>query len=81
MNGFAHVDSLMETKPPAKDRSKQVLMEHVKTVFGVTVPYSTYRDQRTKWRRAPQALRDKVIEGGYTPNGLWGYLASRVPLK
>ena len=78
MKGFACVDGLMKTKPPVKDHHKQGLMEHVKTVFGVTVPYSTYRDQRTKWLRAPQALRDKVIEGGRTPNGLWGYLASRV---
>lgn len=83
MNGFARVDKLMKTKPPANDRHgrKQRLMEHVKTVFGVAIPYSTYRDQRTKWHRAPQTLRDKVIEGGHTPSGLWGYLASRVPLK
>jgi hypothetical protein len=78
VNGFARVDILMKK---TKDRSKKVLMDHVKTVFGVTVPYTTYRDQRTKWRRAPQTLRDKVIEAGYTPSGLWGYLASRVPLK
>ena len=81
MNGFAHVEDLMRTKPPmAKDRMN-VLMDHVKTVFGVAIPYSTYRDQCTKWRKAPQALRDKVVEAGHTPSGLWGYLASHVPLK
>ena len=80
MNGFARIDDFMRTKPPTKDR-KNVLMDHVKTVFGVTIPYTTYRDQRTKWRKAPQALQDKVVEAGHTPSGLWGYLASRVPLK
>jgi hypothetical protein len=53
MNGFARVDDLMKRKP-AEDRSRRVLMEHIKTVFGVTIPYTTYCDQRTKWRRAPQ---------------------------
>jgi hypothetical protein len=80
MNGFARVDDLMRMKPPTKDRMN-VLMDHVKTVFGVAIPYTTYRDQCTKWRKAPQALRDKVVEAGHTPSGLWGYLASRVPLK
>jgi hypothetical protein len=38
MNGFACVDDLMKRKP-AEDHRRQVLMEHIKTVFGVTIPY------------------------------------------
>ena len=39
INGFVCVNNLMKM---TKDRNKNVLMDHVKTVFGVTVPYSTY---------------------------------------
>ena len=62
-------------------RSSGSVAQRLIEVYGCKIPTSTYYDHRDRWAIASQSLRDKVIDGGRTPSGLWTYLASRVPLK
>ncbi|KDR69914.1 hypothetical protein GALMADRAFT_214722 [Galerina marginata CBS 339.88] len=77
--GFKQIDNLVKQDTQCKVPGS--LAHHLSAVFGCEVPVSTYRDARSRWEKASQALRDAVLEGGRTPSGLWTYLASRVPLK
>ena len=72
--GFQRMDKLLQS---SSGSVSQRLIE----VYGCKIPTSTYYDHRDRWAIASQTLRDKVIDGGRTPSGLWTYLASRVPLK
>lgn len=78
--GFEEIDGLMNKMLHSAKRNEKraALMECVGDVFGrYDIPYSTYHDQRLKWDRAPQELRDKVLANSDS----WSSLASRVPLK
>ena len=72
--GFECMDKLLQ-------RSSGSVAQRLIEVYGCKIPTSTYYDHRDRWAIASQSLRDKVIDGGRTPSGLWTYLASRVPLK
>ena len=72
--GFERMDKLLQ-------RSSGSVAQRLIEVYGCKIPTSTYYDHRDRWAIASQSLRDKVIDGGRTPSGLWTYLASRVPLK
>lgn len=76
--GFDKIDQLSQL-----DKSRRVpvnLSAHLFTVYGCEIPLNTYRDARSRWIRAPQSLRDRVL-GTQGPPESWSYLASRVPLK
>ena len=72
--GFERMDKLLQ-------RSSGSVAQRLIEVYGCKIPTSTYYDHRDRWAIASQSLRDKVMDGGRTPSGLWTYLASRVPLK
>ena len=72
--GFERMDKLLQ-------RSSGSVTQRLIEVYGCKIPTSTYYDHRDRWAIASQSLRDKVMDGGRTPSGLWTYLASRVPLK
>ena len=72
--GFKRMDKLLQ-------RNSGSVSQRLIEVYGCKIPTSTYYDHRDRWAIASQSLRDKVMDGGRTPSGLWTYLASRVPLK
>jgi hypothetical protein len=71
--GFEHMDKLLQRTERSSGSVTQRLIE----VYGCKIPTSTYYDHRDRWAIASQSLRNKVMDGGRTPSGLWTYLASR----
>jgi hypothetical protein len=79
VSGFQRIDQLSQL-----DKVNQVpvdLLAHLRTIYGCDIPINTYRDARSRWNKAPQYLRDYVLDPERMPLELWSYLASRVPLK
>jgi len=77
VNGFKAVD---DGAPHGKESSES-MMARVNRIYGCNIPYSTFNDQRNRWRRAPQSLREEVLAVGRTPSGLWSNLVRSVRLK
>ena len=77
VDGLKAVD---DSAPQGKESSES-MMARVNRIYGCTIPYSTFNDQRNRWRRAPQSLREEVLAAGRTPSGLWSHFARSVRLK
>jgi hypothetical protein len=70
--GFNQLDNLSKL-----DSQRRVLSDvagRLSSVFGCNIPLSTYYDTRKQWNNASHSLRDKVLDAGKTPFGLWTYL-------
>ena len=68
------VDCFKDCKTSVKRGGKKI--RTLKAVFsehfpGVDFKPSTYHDQRTIWRNAPEHLRRKFLEAGHTTAGTW----------
>ncbi|CAA7268199.1 unnamed protein product [Cyclocybe aegerita] len=79
VDGFLKIDKIITANKENK-RTEHV-MDVVCQVFHCRMPPQTYHDARARWAIAPPLLLERVLKGGKTPEGLWVYLSSCVPLK
>ena len=77
VNGFRAIDA----SAPLGKETREHLMSRVCRIYNCHIPYTTYNDQRQRWKKAPQSLREQVLAAGQTPLGLWSTFVREVPLK